>query len=90
MDKTRLFQFLSTQDASFLLDLLSTAYDQMNNDQRQWVFGEFVEKLPPASVDGEVLLGKVEEFQPQIFTSTATERALANAWRSQEEDDRGR
>jgi len=65
MDKAQLFQFLSTQDASFLLNLLSTAYDQMNRDQRRWVFGKLVEKSPPAPVDGEVLLDEVEEFRRQ-------------------------
>ena len=63
MDKRRLFQFLSIQDASYLLDLLSTAFDHMNRDQRLRVFGALVEKLPPAPVDGEVLLDEVQEFQ---------------------------
>ena len=63
MDKTQLFQFLSTQAGSSLLDLLSTAYDQMNIDQRRWVFGKLVDELPPAPVDGEVLLDEVELFQ---------------------------
>ena len=63
MDKAQLFQFLSTQNASSLLDLLSTAYDQMNIDQRRWVFGKLVDELPPAPVDGEVLLDEVELFQ---------------------------
>ena len=40
MDKSRLFQFLSTQDAAFLLDLLSTVYDEMDHDQRRWMFGD--------------------------------------------------
>ena len=63
MDKTQLFQFLSIQTASSLLDLLSTAYDQMNIDQRRWVFGKLVDELPLAPVDGEVLLDEVELFQ---------------------------
>ena len=63
MDKTRLFQFLSDQKAAFLLDLLNTAYDQMNRDQRRWVFGKLVEELPPATVDGETLLNEIEDFQ---------------------------
>ena len=63
MDKTRLFEFLSAQDAPFLLDLLSTAYDQMAPDQRRWVFGKLIEELPPAPVDGEELLDEVEDFQ---------------------------
>jgi hypothetical protein len=63
MDKTNLFQFLSTQDAAFLLDLLSTAYDQMDHDQRRWAFGDLVPKAPPAPVGGEVLLDEIEEFR---------------------------
>ena len=63
MDKMRLFEYLSIQDASFLLGLLNDAYDQMDVDQRRWVFGRLVEELPPAQVDGEVLLNKVEDFK---------------------------
>jgi hypothetical protein len=68
MDKTRLFEFLSTQDTPFLLDLLGQAYDQMDVDQRRWVFGKLVEELPPAPIDGEVLLDKVEEFKRASLT----------------------
>jgi hypothetical protein len=63
MDKTQMFQFLSTQDASSLLDLLSTAFDQMSIDQRRRVFGKLVDALPPAQVDGKVLLNEVEQFR---------------------------
>jgi hypothetical protein len=63
MDKTRLFQFLSTQDPSALLGLLRIAYDQMSIDQLHAVFGSTVKALPPVPVDGEALLGKVEAFQ---------------------------
>ena len=63
MDKTRLFEFLSAQDAPFLLDLLSTAYDQMAPDQRRRVFGKLIEELPPAPVDGEE--SEVVDIDPQ-------------------------
>jgi hypothetical protein len=63
VEKKRLFKSLSTQDVPFLLDLLSRAYDQMGLDQRQRVFGNLVKKPPPESVDGEVLLGEVENFR---------------------------
>jgi hypothetical protein len=63
MDKTRLFEFLSIQDAPFLLGLLNDAYDQMDVDQRRWVFGRLVEELLPAQVDGEILLNRVEDFK---------------------------
>jgi hypothetical protein len=62
MDKTQLFQFLSTQDSSVLLRLLSMAYDEMNHRQRCAVFGGYVKTLPPAPVDGEVLLDEIELF----------------------------
>jgi len=63
VDKTQLFQSLATQDASVLLDLLSTAYDEMDRHQRQTVFDGHVRTLPPAPVDGEVLLDEVRLFQ---------------------------
>jgi len=63
MDKARLFQFLQTQDSSVLLNLLSAAYDEMNRDQRQAVFGRHARALPPAPVEGEALLNEVEQFR---------------------------
>lgn len=63
MDKTRLFHWLSKQDSSVLLDLLSAAYDEMKHDQRQAVFGRHNEALPPVAVDGETLLKGVEAFR---------------------------
>src|SRR3990172_1569371 len=63
MDKTRLFLFLSQQDSSVLLDLLNTAYDEMDHDKRQAVFGRHNEVMPPAPVEGETLLTDVEEFR---------------------------
>jgi hypothetical protein len=70
MNKTRLLQFLSTKDLIFLLDLLSAAYDQMDRDQRHWVFGKLVEKLPPTPVDGEVLLDEIEGFRRESLAGT--------------------
>ena len=43
MDKFALFEHLSTQEPATLLDLLGKAYDQMDHDQRRWVFGEVAE-----------------------------------------------
>lgn len=63
MDKIRMFKFLSEEEPAVLLDLLSKAYDEMDYDQRQYVFGKYVRELPPAPVDGEVLLGRVERFR---------------------------
>lgn len=63
MDKTRVFKFLSGEDPSVLLDVLSRAYDEMDYDQLQAVFGRYAAELPPAPVDGEVLLDEVERFR---------------------------
>lgn len=63
MDKTRLFHWLSQQDTSVLLDLLSAAYDEMKHDQRQAVFGHHDEALPPAPVNAETLMKDVEAFR---------------------------
>lgn len=63
MNKTQLFEFLKTHEPSALLSLLSAAYDDMNHDQRQAVFGRVAKAQPPAQVDGEVLLDEVEEFR---------------------------
>jgi hypothetical protein len=68
MDKTQLLQFLSTQEATVLLDLLSVAYDEMSRDQQQVVFGRYVRALPPAPVEGEALLTEVEEFRRESLT----------------------
>ena len=44
MDKEALFDVLATQDATTLLEALSRAYDQMHYDQREAVFGQFIER----------------------------------------------
>ena len=69
MDKSALFQHLSNQEPATLLDLLSQAYDQMDRDQRQWIFGKLVDSLPPAPVDGESLLAEIK--QSAYLTSLA-------------------
>jgi len=62
MDKAQLWEYLSSQDAAALLDLLSKAYDEMDRDQRKAVFGRLVRTLPPAPVEGAELLDKVKDF----------------------------
>lgn len=65
VDKIRLFEFLSTQDSSVLLALLSKAFDTLDYDQRQQVFGQCTrsQSFPLAQVQGELLLAEVEEFR---------------------------
>jgi len=63
MDKSALFKHLSAQEPSVVLNLLSQAYDQMDHDQRRWVFGKMEEAIPPSPVDGKTLLTEIEQFQ---------------------------
>jgi len=70
MDKFALFEHLSTQEPATLLDLLGKAYDQMDHDQRRWVFGEAADSVPPQPVDGETLLSEIELFQKQSLAGS--------------------
>lgn len=62
MNKDRLFQTLSEQDKATLLALLDTAYDLLSYDNRDAVFGKYVREMPPAQIDGEILLADIEQF----------------------------
>lgn len=62
MDKIRLFEYLEEKDSSVLLKILKAAYDEMTINQRRVVFGKFIDEIPPASVDGEILLEKITIF----------------------------
>ncbi len=65
MDKSALFKHLSTQEPATWLALLGNAYDQMDHDQRHWVFGKIANSIPPQPVEGENLLSAIEFFQDQ-------------------------
>jgi hypothetical protein len=62
MKKEQLFQYLSSQDTSTLLKLLDSAYDQMSREQRRDVFGKIVLEVLPEPVNGDDLLGQIEDF----------------------------
>lgn len=70
MDKVSLFEFLSTQDAPTLLELLRRAHDQMNYDQREAVFGSLMRPAALAPVEAEALLAEVEAFQRVSMAGT--------------------
>ena len=70
MDKSALFKHLASQEPATWLDLLSQAYDQMEHDQRRWVFGKWADSLPPAPVDDESLLAEIEQFQKESLAGT--------------------
>jgi hypothetical protein len=46
MNKERLFRTLREQDRETLLALLQIAYDLLNHDDRQSIFGEYVQEIP--------------------------------------------
>lgn len=68
MKKEQLFQYLSSQNTSTLLELLDSAYDQMNIEQRRDVFGKIVLEAPPEPVNGNDLLGQIEDFSRESLS----------------------
>ena len=62
MKKDQLFESLSEEDVTTLLELLRSAYDFLSHDDRDTVFGQYVKEMPPAQIDGEVLLAGIEHF----------------------------
>jgi hypothetical protein len=55
MNKDQLFQSLSEEDETTLLELLRSAYDFLSHDDRHTIFGQHVKEMPPAQIDGEGL-----------------------------------
>lgn len=62
MNKKRLFTHLKTQSQSKLLEILQSAFDTMNTNQRHDVFGKIISSAPTLSVDGEEVLATIEAF----------------------------
>ena len=60
MNKERLFEHLREQKIEKLIELLGSAFDTMNTNQRHDVFGRIAIEIPPAHVDGEKLLSDIE------------------------------
>jgi hypothetical protein len=72
MNKTELLKTLSAQETSALVELLSHAYDEMTDEQRQSIFSTYAEEVLQAEaggdpesyeVDGKILLSEIERFQ---------------------------
>jgi len=62
MDKERLFKYIKKQRKSELLNLLSIAFDTLNTNQRQDVFGRIATKMPSVQVEGEKIIANIQEF----------------------------
>jgi hypothetical protein len=68
MNKDRLFEYLKTQDQATLLDLLNSAFDTIDTNQRHDVFGKIIEEVPPSPVEGKKLLSTIKEFDEKSMT----------------------
>ena len=62
MKKERLFGYIKKQKKSELLNLLSIAFDTLNTNQREDVFGRIAKKIPSMKVEGKELLAAIQEF----------------------------
>jgi len=62
MNKERLFEYLKTQDQARLLDLINSAFDIIDTNQRHDVFGKIIVEVPPSPVEGKKLLSTIKEF----------------------------
>lgn len=62
MKKDRLFDYLETQKKAQLIELLESAFDAMDTEQRHDVFDEIISDVLPVTVDGEQLLADIEVF----------------------------
>ena len=62
MNKEKLFEYLKTTDQSKLLDLLNSAFDFMDTNQRHDVFGKIITEVPPSPVEGNKLQITIKEF----------------------------
>ena len=62
MNKERLFEYVKTQNQPKLLELLSLAFDTMDTNQRQDVFGKTAKEAPPSPIDRKEILATIEQF----------------------------
>jgi hypothetical protein len=62
-DKASLLKRLSKLPSSTRLELLSAAFDAMDERQRQAVFGDYTAPEEPMPIDGKKLLRKIKQFR---------------------------
>jgi hypothetical protein len=70
MDKEQIFERLRKQSSASLLGVLLVAYDELNEKQRQKVFGPFAPRSKPpkpSKDDGRKLLNEIKKFHQQSF-----------------------
>lgn len=62
MDEDALFKVLKRQTKATVLELLSSAYDEMSTQQRRHIFGALVEKSKPARASARDVQKESEQF----------------------------
>lgn len=68
MDKDALMRRLFRQPATLWFKLLGSAYDAMDQHQREAVFGEYAAATKPnANVDAQALLRRIKQFHGDSF-----------------------
>ena len=62
MNETAVLNFLKKQTKAVLLDLLSSAFHEMNSSQKRAVFGNIIKQIRPSKLDGKKVLKDVKLF----------------------------
>jgi hypothetical protein len=62
MNKERLLKYLGKQVPSTLLELLNSAFDAMDTNQRHDVFGKIIKEVLSSPVEGKKLLSTIKQF----------------------------
>ena len=62
MDEKALFKVLKRQTKATLLDLLQSAYDETNTQQRRHIFGDLMEQSKPSKIIAQNIIQAAEDF----------------------------
>ena len=62
MNEQTVLNFLKKQTKPVLLDLLSSAFREMNSSQKRSVFGSIIKQIKPSKLDGKKILKDVKKF----------------------------
>ena len=62
MNEQTVLNFLKKQTKPVLLDLLSSAFREMNSSQKRSVFGSIIKQIKPSKLDGKKVLKDVKNF----------------------------
>jgi len=68
MNEKTVLNFLKKQTNAVLLDLLSSAFHEMNSSQKRSVFGSIIKEIKPSKLDGKKVLRDVRQFHRESLT----------------------